>query len=74
MDLNSKEWGLYEHKTAGFTDIISIIPENDNKEHILGRECHCKPSIENVDGVELIKHNSFDKRELLEQLELGVKN
>lgn len=44
-------------------EIIHVIPENDLKEHVPYRHCHCNPVIK--DGV--CVHNSFDGREVFEQ-------
>ena len=45
--------------------MIHIIPINDLEEHIESSTCKCNPTYCNKDG-EIIIHNSFDGRELLE--------
>ena len=54
------------------TGDIHIYPINDKKEHILiGTDCPCKPTIE-INGSELIIiHNSFDFREIAEELNIN---
>lgn len=46
-----------------------ILPIDDLKEHEEESTCECCPSVEIVDGGDmLIIHNSYDGREILEQL------
>lgn len=46
-----------------------ILPINDLKEHEEKSTCHCEPSVEILDnGDLLVIHNSFDRRELIENL------
>lgn len=49
--------------------MIHILPINDLKEHEELSTCHCNPSAEVLeDGSIMIVHNSYDKREVIEQL------
>lgn len=49
--------------------IWNILPENDLKEHIEESTCECGPSVEILEnGDMMIIHNSYDGREILEQL------
>ncbi len=49
-----------------------IMPVNDRKEHVQGDSCHCKPRIEKVDDNRIIVHNSYDCRELIEEMEFNL--
>lgn len=53
-------WGCFE-----FHDTVHVMPFNDNEGHYF-LDCECKPKYEN--GVYV--HNSFDSREMLEQMEV----
>ncbi len=46
--------------------VYNIIPVNDVKEHSEYSTCECNPTIDIVNGVVIITHNSFDGREGLE--------
>lgn len=46
-------------------NLIHVVPEQDGHPHVLCMCCECIPVI-NDDGV--VVHNSFDKREYLEQI------
>lgn len=49
--------------------IFHILPVNDSDEHIEGFNCTCKPDIVSFDnGMILVVHNSFDHREVKEEL------
>ena len=48
--------------------IYHILPINDLKEHDELSTCECGPKIEFVDGNMLIIHNSYDGREVIEQV------
>lgn len=48
--------------------MINILPINDLKEHIESSICECNPSVEFENGEMIIIHNSYDGRELLEDL------
>ena len=52
------------------TKMINILPVNDLKEHDEHTTCDCKPSVEVVNGVMIVTHNSYDKRELSESKSL----
>lgn len=47
--------------------MINIIPLNDLKEHIEFPCCDCNPKIIVENGEEIIIHNSYDRRELIEE-------
>lgn len=55
------------------TAFYNVYPVDDLQEHNTdgedGKNCHCKPRIEEVDDGLLIIHNSFDGRELWEKFE-----
>lgn len=48
--------------------IWHILPRNDADEHEETSVCKCEPTVKTVDGGVLIVHNSFDGRELIEQV------
>jgi len=48
--------------------IIHILPTNDLEPHEQETTCKCKPRVEFVEGGMLVIHNSFDQRELEEQI------
>ena|SRR5690606_23827798 len=48
--------------------MINIIPVNDLKEHIENSTCGCNPKVEFENGEMIIIHNSYDGRELREDL------
>ena len=49
--------------------IWHITPVNDLKEHKESSQCECNPSVRVCDGGDLlITHNSYDKRELFEEI------
>lgn len=49
--------------------MINIIPINDIKEHIEYPCCDCDPKIIEENGEEIIIHNSYDRREVIEESE-----
>ncbi len=72
--MTQKKWIVLEPCRAD--KYVQIIPQNDEKEHVgIGGTCWCKPSVEVnfKNGVEvsppIVKHNSADMRELIEQAE-----
>jgi hypothetical protein len=48
--------------------MYNVYPTNDLEEHILDSTCKCKPKIVFENGEMIIVHNSFDQRELIEEL------
>ena len=49
--------------------IVHILPINDLEEHEELSTCKCNPKIEFLEnGDMMIVHNSFDRREVIEQL------
>ena len=48
--------------------MINILPINDAKKHIENEKCNCKPTVEIVNEKKIVIHNSFDKREIKEQV------
>ena len=48
--------------------MINILPINDLEEHIEDTTCECCPKVEFENGEMIVIHNSFDGRELLEDL------
>ena len=49
--------------------MINIIPLNNLKDHIENQFCDCNPKIIVEDGEEILIHNSYDRRELIEEAE-----
>ena len=47
---------------------IQIIPVDDSKPHDLNQDCECKPVIELCNAVKIVKHNAYDLRELIEEI------
>jgi hypothetical protein len=47
---------------------IEVEPKNDIKPHISEEMCECCPTLETVEGVPMLVHNSFDGREKYERL------
>ena len=45
---------------------INIVPVNDRKEHVMGEECWCRPSVDHTKYSVTYTHNSLDRRELYE--------
>ena len=49
--------------------IIHVLPVNDLEPHDEeGTTCKCEPRVEFVEGGMLVVHNSFDNREMIEQV------
>lgn len=46
--------------------MVNIIPFGDIVKHIEDGSCHCKPKIINEYGDDIIIHNSYDGREIIE--------
>lgn len=63
-----KPWEVTSYNVRANDPIlfIDIIPLDDDKEHYMGDECHCKPEIKRENGVPIITHNAYDKREKAE--------
>lgn len=54
------EWVRYD-------TLVDVHPVNDTKEHGIGDECWCNPSVVREPGyLPLVSHNSADKREFSE--------
>ena len=47
--------------------MYNILPTNDLKEHTEDSTCECNPKIFFENGEMIIVHNSYDKRELVEE-------
>ena len=57
--------------------VYHVYPNDDLKEHITDLDkglCPCLPSVKIVEGGILIIHNSYDHRELVEQLLSEINN
>ncbi len=52
--------------------VYHIQPINDTHEHVDSSVCACEPRVQLIDGNMLVIHNSFDGRELLEQIEAEI--
>ncbi len=48
--------------------VFHITPINDLKEHSESSMCECRPEVNFENGHMLVVHNSYDGRELTEQL------
>ena len=49
--------------------VIHVLPVNDLEPHDEeGTTCKCEPRVEFVEGGMLVVHNSFDGREMIEQV------
>ena len=60
----SKDWGVFEED-----DDIAIAPLNDKKVHeVFDDQCECQPYLEIIGCHILYIHNSFDFREIVEEL------
>ncbi len=60
---------LYDCKYATSKMIWHVLPNNDLEEHVEKSVCHCFPRSEVLEnGDILIVHNSFDKREIIENI------
>lgn len=47
---------------------IEVEPKDDLKPHVSDEFCECCPMVEQVEGVPMLIHNSFDGRERYERL------
>lgn len=47
--------------------MTNIIPVNDLKEHIGSVGCECSPKVIFEEGEMIVVHNSYDRRELIEE-------
>lgn len=47
--------------------MINILPINDLKEHTENSTCECEPKVIIEDGEIIVIHNSYDRREVIEQ-------
>ena len=48
--------------------MVHILPRNDTKEHIEDTMCECEPKIIIENGEMIVIHNSFDHREIIEDV------
>ena len=48
--------------------MYNVYPTNDLEEHILDSTCKCKPKVIFENGEMILVHNSFDQRELIEEV------
>ena len=55
--------------------IRHVYPLNDLEEHDTesAGQCDCNPTVEFVNGDTIVIHNSYDGREIIEQIEGGTK-
>lgn len=49
------------------THTFQVLPINDSEEHTEDSTCKCNPSVEVAQMGIIIRHNSFDGREAVEQ-------
>lgn len=56
-------WGVFQD----YPDEWHIRPINE-PDHLHDKMCHCKPKVETENGIDIVVHNSFDGRELLEEV------
>jgi len=45
-----------------------VLPINDIKEHTEDTTCECQPRVEHHNGNIVVIHNSYDGREIIEQV------
>jgi len=55
-------------------DPIHVVPVDDEKAHILSRDCPCEPELDVENGILVVIHRSYDHRELFEDLEEWWRN
>jgi hypothetical protein len=48
--------------------MINVLPLNDLKEHEEKSTCHCNPKVIFENGEMIIVHNSYDGREIIEEV------
>lgn len=48
--------------------MVNIIPFGDIVKHIENGSCHCKPQIINEYGEDIVVHNAYDGREMVEDI------
>ena len=53
---------------------IHVYPINDLKEHTLESTCDCCPTVTIQNGEMIVCHNSFDAREIIEEVHKILKN
>lgn len=53
---------------------VQIVPIDDSKPHHLNQYCDCKPVVEFVNGVKIVRHNSYDLREIIEEANAILRN
>jgi len=56
-------WGLYTK-----TDPWNIMPTDEQEEHSFDTTCKCHPKVIEENGQMIVIHNSFDCREIIEQV------
>lgn len=49
--------------------IRNVFPTNDTHPHVESTDCWCKPKWDEETGEHILIHNSFDGREIFEELE-----
>lgn len=54
--------------TKDYKYLVEVVPVDDTKEHFLGDECWCIPTVQIIlfEGPRLVVHNSADRREVSE--------
>ena len=63
-----KQWGMYED---GYS--WHCIPLDDEKDHLISKDCGCNPSYsEGKGGWPIYTHPSWDRREILERIENAI--
>ena len=45
-----------------------VLPVNDLKHHTENTTCECSPKVEHINGNMVVIHNSYDGREIIEQV------
>ena len=57
---------------VALTQEINTLPVRDILEHSLGTRCICGPNVSSRFNTLIVIHNAFDKREMLEELMMGL--
>ena len=68
MTKKKRNWGVFEMSGGD----IHVAPCWDVQGHDLTRECDCKPTLEVIDGKNVLTHNSWDFREVKEAMRDGT--
>ena len=54
-------------------DDIHVLPLNDIKPHVESKDCPCMPEVIKEYFSDVVIHNAWDRREIIEQAEEAIK-